>query len=128
VAGRDRFTEHPVLRHQHPPRAAAKLDDELFGEISEEARRLEQPRARYEDKRQLLLDFSESILGSMAPGGSRGGQNERRFAGLQIIRERLAADLVADTPVDLLGETVPSSEDFAVKALALQRECFVGLC
>jgi hypothetical protein len=107
-----------------PPRTAAKLDDELLGEISEEARRLEQPRARYEDKRQLLLDFSESILGSMAPGGSRGGQNERRFAGLLIIRERL----VADTPVDFLGETVPSSEDFAVKALALRRECFVGLC
>lgn len=103
-----------------------RLDAELFGKIGEDALRLEQPRAKYEDKRQLLLDFSASIVGGGRPGLGRGASRAdvRRFAKLQIVRERLAEDVAINTRVDFLGETISGPADLAVKALALRNPRF----
>jgi hypothetical protein len=110
------------------------LDQALFDKIGEDALRLEQPRASYDDKRQLLLDFAQSIVGdeksapAKPPGnpdnqgdllGRRGGLGD-----IQIIRQYLAEDLATDLQVRFIGETIGSPEALAVKAQALRNPRF----
>lgn len=105
--------------------------ESLLDRIGEDELRLEQPKASYEDKRQLLLDFSKSILegdaGEVA-ATSEGLAQERdlrgRIGNAAIIRQRLARDLETDLQVRFIGETIGSPEELAVKAQALRNPRF----
>jgi proteasome lid subunit RPN8/RPN11 len=91
--------------------------------MGEDALRLEQPRVSYDDKRQILLDFSQSILGSDQAGNQPGSDSGRR-SGLSVIRQRLADQLNADLKIDFIGEQVADIEALAVKAQALRNPRF----
>ena len=103
----------------------------LLDTIGEEELRLEQPKASYEDKRQLLLDFSKSILEGDArevAATTEGLAQERdlrgRIGNAAIIRQRLASGLETDLQVRFIGETIGSPEELAVKAQALRNPRF----
>jgi hypothetical protein len=106
------------------------LRDSLIDRIGEDALRLEQPKASYEDKRQLLLDFAQSIL--EGDSGKASGEKELdqegdlrgRIGNASIIRQRLARDLETDLQVRFIGETIGSPEELAVKAQALRNPRF----
>jgi len=112
-----------------PPVKAGDFDKKLFDKIGDAALRLEQPKARYEDKRQLLLDFSQSILGRRDESIPGTGGDLGRLGSLQIIRQRLAADLAENLQVGFLGETLKDSDDLAYFAQALRNPRFLlGIC
>lgn len=110
------------------PRGA--LRDSIVDRIEEDALRLKQPKASYEDKRQLLLDFAQSIL--EGDSGKASGKKELdqegglrgRIGNASIIRQRLARDLETDLQVRFIGETIGSPEELAVKAQALRNPRF----
>lgn len=105
------------------PVGVAQLDKKLFDRIGDDALRVEQPKARYEDKRQLLLDFSESIVGD--PKESAGARADIGTLGaLQVIRQRLALDLAENLKVGFIGESVHSPDDLARLAQALRNPRF----
>jgi hypothetical protein len=113
----------PFSIGQRRIQTAEELDAELFGKIGEEALRLEQPRAKYEDKRQLLLDFSTSIVGDRQ-GDKPGPDAGRRVGRLQVLQERFAADLAINLKVGFIGETIESTYDLVSKAQALRNPQF----
>jgi len=103
----------------------------LLDTIGEEELRLEQPKTSYEDKRQLLLEFSKSILEGDArevAATTEGLAQERdlrgRIGNAAIIRQRLASGLETDLQVRFIGETIGSPEELAVKAQALRNPRF----
>jgi orotate phosphoribosyltransferase len=99
----------------------AELDEKLFDKIGESALRVEQPRARYEDKRQLIFDFSQSIVGQPAVPvvGAAAG-----FRELQIIGQKFAEKLAIDLQVRFIGETLSDTESLVRKAQALRNPLF----
>jgi orotate phosphoribosyltransferase len=109
--------------------------ESLLDRIGEDELRLEQPHAKYEDKRQLLLDFAASIVGpevgheeSQEPSSAAGDTASRGDAGrlgsIQILGQRLANNLATDLQVKFLGETIRNSDDIAAKAMALRNPLF----
>jgi hypothetical protein len=97
----------------------------LLDKIGEQALRAEQPKAKYEDKRQLLLDFAESILNPAAEKSAQTGNVSRRtFGPLQVIRERFAQKLQLDPQIRFIGETLTDLTDFVERAQALRNPLF----
>lgn len=103
--------------------SAQRLANELIGKIGEEELRIEQPKAKYEDKRQLLFDFSASIVGDR-PGNPARPDAGRRVGRLQVLATRFAADLAVNLQVGFVGEIINSPEELVRKAQALRNPQF----
>ncbi|RYG96535.1 MAG: hypothetical protein EON58_11865, partial [Alphaproteobacteria bacterium] len=110
--------------------------------IGKDQIRTVQPNVSFENKVKLLEVFAESIVpdGFSPDSPSRPSTIDRSIqhehhttestpdpgheGGIQIIEQRLANDLLIDTQVRFLGETIRTPEDLAVKAMALRNPHF----
>jgi len=100
--------------------------ESLLDRIGGDELRLEQPKVSYEDKRQLIFDFSASIIGQ-EEGGETQAPSRRdagRLASVQVLRQRLAQGIAVNLEVRFLGETIQSQDDLATKAMALRNPMF----
>lgn len=101
---------------------AAELDEKLFDKIGESALRVEQPKASYADKRQLLFDFAQSITGPVQQGTT--AQGDRRFNTLRVIGQKFAEKLSVDLQCRFIGEEIRLASDLVIKAQALRNPLF----
>jgi hypothetical protein len=97
------------------PTALAKS---LFDSIGEQALRVEQPGKSYEDKRQLILDFSKSVI----PTGPESTPDVRqaRVQTIRTLRQRVANTVAVDLKVRFIGDVIPDTETRVEKAQALR--------
>ncbi|RZI59393.1 MAG: hypothetical protein EOP14_04270, partial [Pseudomonas sp.] len=122
-----------------PPRLTTPtFKSAIIDLIGEEQLRTVQPNVPYEDKVKLIDDFARSVLRegpSPESQDSISPDDESRDwdystpdigqpGGIQVLEQRLANDLLIDTQVRFLGETVQSAEDLAVKAMAIRNPMF----
>jgi hypothetical protein len=101
---------------------AEDLRNNLLDRIGEEGLRLEQPKASYADKRQLLFDFAKSI--TEPAGQGTGTEGDRRFNSLRIIGQKFSEKISRDLQCRFIGEEIKSAEDLAIKAQALRNPLF----
>jgi hypothetical protein len=137
ASGESPLGSSPTALFSSPtPVTSEQLGTVLLDKIGEEALRVEQPKAKYEDKRQQLFDFAQSIIegdpesgqdtGNDAASGDVAGERMLlgRLGDASIIRQRLARDIQTDLQVRFIGDTIGSPEDLAVKAQALRNPRF----
>ncbi|MEI7955996.1 MAG: JAB domain-containing protein, partial [Verrucomicrobiota bacterium] len=108
----------PIL----PGRSPERLHEDLLDKIGENALRVEQPRARYEDKRQLLLDFSKSILGPAQKGHA--ADSSTRLGALSVLAQKFAQKLATDLQVRFIGDTISDTAGLVMRAQALRNPLF----
>ncbi len=104
------------------PQDAAGFQTILLDRIGEEALRVEQPGAKYEDKRQLLLDFSKSILGPAQKGLA--SDSTARLRALSVLAQKFAQKLATDLQVRFIGDTIGDTAGLVMRAQALRNPLF----
>jgi predicted ABC-type ATPase len=117
-------TDKGVMLFSSPTQITSveEFHDALMAPITEDVMRAEQPKASYDDKRQLLFDFAASIID---PAGKAPTTKAPGMLGdIPIIRQRLANEVAVNLKVQFLGDTVVSPSDLAAKAQALRNPMF----
>jgi hypothetical protein len=109
----------------------AELSQSLIDKIGEDALRLEQPKISYEDKNQLLLDFSASVIanadGRAASTNAGDIQEEGLLLGrrsglgeISILAQKHLEEIKENLKVDFIGATIDSAKALAIHAQSLR--------
>jgi hypothetical protein len=81
---------------------------------------VEQPGKSYEDKRQLTLDFSKSVLPEDQSATRPKTVSDGRRGAIRTIRQRVAGTVSVNLKVKFIGEVLSGVEALVEKAQALR--------
>jgi len=114
-------THTAVLGSTAPQSATAPAQAKsLVDSIGVQAIRVEQTGKSYEDKKQLLLDFSKSLLPEDKPAKRSETVSNGRRGAIRKLRQRAAKTVTTDLKVRFIGDVIPDTETLDEKAQALR--------